>query len=120
MFGFSFAELIVVFLVALFFIKPKDLPEIAYFLGKIFYRAKKFYQEIKKQFKEIEKEIGIEDLKHELNRGIAEEKIKSDDDVTTIVDMHGNEHHVPNIKQLRPDLSEEEIKEELSKYNKPN
>jgi Sec-independent protein translocase protein TatA len=115
MFGFSLAELIVVFLAALFFIKPQDLPEIAYFIGKIFYRAKKFYYEIKTQFKEMEKEIGVEDLKNELNRGIADEKLKSSDDVTVIVDMYGNEHLVPNIEEIRPDLTKEEIEEEVKK-----
>jgi Sec-independent protein translocase protein TatA len=115
MFGFSFAELIVVFLVGLMFIKPQDLPEIAYFFGRIFYRAKKFYTELKKQFKEIEKEIGVEELKHELNRGITDEKLKSSDDVTVIVDMYGNEHHVENIEKIRPDLTKEEIAEELKK-----
>jgi Sec-independent protein translocase protein TatA len=115
MFGFSLAELIVVFLIALLFIKPKDLPEIAYFFGKIFYRAKKFFNEIKKQFQEIEKEMGIEDLKQELNRGISDEKMKLSEDVTIIVDMYGNEHRVENIEKIRPDLTKEEIEEEVKK-----
>ena len=113
MFGFSFAELILVFLVALIFIKPQDLPEIAHFFGRIFYRLKRFYNELKKSLNEL----GVEDLKHELNRGIAEEKSKLTDDITVIVDMHGNEHQVPNIKEIRPDLSDEEIKKEIEKFN---
>lgn len=116
MLGFSFAELIVVFLVGLLVIKPQDLSEIAYFFGRIFYRAKKFYYELKKQFKEIEKEIGVEELKHELNRGITDEKLKSSEEVTIIVDMHGNEHRVENISAIRPDLTGEEIKEELNRH----
>ena len=74
MFGFSLAELLVVFVVALIFIKPEDLPEIAHFFGKIFYRAKKYFNDLKRQFKEIEKDISFDELKQELNRGIAEEK----------------------------------------------
>ncbi len=120
MFGFSFAELIVVFLVALLFIKPQDLPEIAHFLGRIFYRAKKFFNEIKKQFKEVEKEFGIDELKHELNRGIAEEKSKLEDETTVIVDIYGNEHRVPNIKDIRSDLSKEELDKEIEKTNLDN
>ncbi|MFM8185698.1 MAG: twin-arginine translocase TatA/TatE family subunit, partial [Alphaproteobacteria bacterium] len=37
MFGFSLAELAIVLLVILFFIKPKDLPEIARYIGKAIY-----------------------------------------------------------------------------------
>ncbi len=120
MFGFSFAELILVFLVALIFIKPQDLPEIAYFIGRVIYRGKKFFADVKKSFKETEKEIGLNDLRHELNRGIAEEKAKLEDEMTIIVDMEGNEHQVPNIKDLRPDLSEEDMKKEVMELNEKN
>ena len=53
MFGFSLAELLMVALVALLLIKPKDLPEIAHFLGKIFFRSKKYFNELKERFDEI-------------------------------------------------------------------
>ena len=120
MFGFSFAELILVILIALIFIKPKDLPEIARFVGKIFYRAKRMYGDLKKSLKEMEGELGIDELKHELNRGIAEEKAKLEEEMTVIVDMYGNEHHVPNVKKVRPDLSEEEVELEIKKHNEEN
>ena len=119
MFGFSLAELIVVCLVALLFIKPKDLPEIAHLLGKIFFRAKRFYYEIKKQFQEMEGELGIDELKQELNRGMAEEKIKAEkEDETVIIDIYGQEHRISNIAAIRPDLTKEEIKEEIAKSAK--
>jgi Sec-independent protein translocase protein TatA len=120
MFGFSLAELIVVLLVILIFIKPADLPEIAHFLGKIFYRAKRLYQDLKSSFKEMEKEFGVDELRHELNRGIAEEKSKLEDDFTVIVDMNGNEHRVPNVGKIRPDLNDEELKKEIEELNKNN
>jgi len=120
MFGFSLAELIVVFLVILIFVKPADLPEIAHFLGRVFFRAKRFYQELKSSFKDLEKEFGVEDLRHELNRGIAEEKAKLEEDFTVIVDMNGNEHRVPNIAELRTDLSQEALAEEIRKENEKN
>ena len=112
MFGFSLAELIIVFLVILVFIKPQDLPEIARFLGKIFYRAKRLYKELKSSLKDMEKEFGVDDLKQELQRGIAEEKAKLEDETTVIVDLYGNEHQVPKI-------SEEKMSEvrELNKKN---
>ena len=120
MFGFSFAELILVLIVGLIFIKPQDLPEIAHFCGRIFYRGKSLMKNIKKSFKEIESELGVDDLKHELNRGIAEEEAKINKETTVIVDMYGNEHHVPNVNQIRPDLEENEIKQEIEKYNSQN
>lgn len=119
MFGFSLAELIVVLLVILIFIKPQDLPEIAHFLGKAFYRLKRFYQQLKTSFQEIEKEFGIDDLKHELNRGIAEEASKIKEETTVIVDIYGNEHQVKNLHEIRPDLNDDEIKNELAKYQNP-
>ena len=120
MFGFSLAELIVVLLVILVFVRPADLPEIAHFLGKLFYRAKHLYQQLKASFKEMEKEFGVEDLRHELNRGIAEEKSKLEDDFTVIVDMDGNEHRVPNVGDLRSDLSKEALEEEIKRENERN
>lgn len=119
MFGFSFAELILVILVALIFIKPKDLPEIAHFIGKIFYRGKSLFADVKQYLKDAEKDLGLEDLKHELNRGIAEEKAKLEDEMTVIVDIYGNEHQVPNVKDLRPDLGDA-IVEEVAKLNEEN
>ena len=120
MFGFSFAELIVVFLVILIFIKPQDLPEMAHFFGKIFYRAKTLFYELKSSLKEMEKELGIDELKHEVSRGIAEEKAKIEEDMTVIVDMNGEEHQVKNIKSLRLDMTTEEIKNEVEHFNQEN
>jgi sec-independent protein translocase protein TatB len=120
MFGFSFAELILVLIVALIFIKPQDLPEIAHFFGKIFFRAKRFFNELKQQFKAVEDELGISELKQEMHRGIAEERAKLEEDVTVIVDIYGNEHQVPSIGKLRPDLTKNVISEEVEKLNKEN
>lgn len=120
MFGFSFAELIIVLIVILIFIKPQDLPEIAHFFGKIFYRGKRMFNDLKKSLKEMEKEFGLQDLKHEVNRGIAEEKAKLEDEITVIVDMYGNEHSVPNVKDVRPDALPEELENEIKKLNQEN
>lgn len=121
MFGFSLAELLLVCVVALIFIKPKDLPEIAHFLGKIFYRGKKFFNELKKQFKEVEQDLGFDEIKQEINRGIAEEKAKSEDhESTVIVDMYGNEHRVGNVHEVRSDMSKEQLNEEIKKLNEAN
>jgi len=121
MFGFSLAELLLVCIVALIFIRPKDLPEIAHFLGKVFYRGKKFFAEVKKQFKEVEQDLGLEEIKQELQRGIAEEKARgSEDDSTVIVDIYGNEHRVPGSHRSALDLDREEFSQEVKKFNEEN
>jgi len=122
MFGFSLAELILVFLVAIIFIKPQDLPEIAHFFGKLYYKARKLIDDIKIQLKSVEKELGLDELKHEINRGIAEEKIKIEDEkkeLTKIIDIYGNEHEV-NIGNVSSHLTDEELKAEIAKYNNIN
>ena len=117
MFGLSLAELLVIGVVAIIFIKPQDLPEIAHFLGKVFFRAKKYFNELKSQFKEVEKDLGLDEIKQELHRGIVEEKMKlEDNEATTIIDIYGNEHKVPTSHQEHFEFSEEEIK----KYNDEN
>lgn len=121
MFGLSLAELLVICLVALIFIKPQDLPEIAHFLGRMFFRCKKIFNDFKQQFKEVEKDLGFDEIKEEINRGIIAEKIKlSESEATVIVDMHGNEHVIHNIHELRPDLDKNSINEEVKKLNEEN
>ena len=121
MFGFSLAELLMVALVALLLIKPQDLPEIAHFLGKIFFRSKKYFNELKQKFEEVKKYLDLQEIKNEINRGIAEEKSKLEElDETIIVDIYGNEHRVPNVENFRTDLSKEEIEEEIKKLNEEN
>lgn len=120
MLGFSFAELIVVIIVVIIFIKPDDMPEIARFIGKLIYHGKNNINKIKNHLKEIEKEIGIDKLKEEFNQSIAEEKAKLENDVTIIVDMYGNEHEVSNIYEIRDDIRKEDLEQEIIDHNNNN
>ena len=124
MFGFSLAELFLVLLAILIFIKPQDLPEIARFVGKAIYHGKKLYQKLKNSLTDLEKEFELDSLRHEVNQAIASEKLKHEDaeeeDSTIIVDMFGNEHRVNNIKEIRSDLDEEKIKKEVEESNAIN
>ena len=124
MFGFSLAELFLVLLAILIFIKPQDLPEIARFVGKAIYHGKKLYQKLKNSLKDLEKEFELDSLRHEVNQAIASEKLKHEDgeeeDSTIIVDMFGNEHRVNNIKEIRSDLDEAKIKKEVEESNALN
>jgi Sec-independent protein translocase protein TatA len=119
-FGFSLAEIITILIVILLFIKPQDLPEIARFIGRLIFRAKRWWSDIKKSLKELERELGVDDLRHEINYGIASEKAKLDEETTIIVDMHGNEHRVPNLKEMRSDLDSAQLEEEIAKLNQQN
>lgn len=119
MFGISFAELIIFLLVALILIKPKDLPEIAYFLGKVFYKIKKLYADAKEYLKSSSKELGLDDIKYEIDRGISDEKAKSESKTTTIVDIYGNEHlvnrdDVENFDEIEAKKLNEENKNNLN------
>ena len=124
MFGFSLAELFLVLLAILIFIKPQDLPEIARFVGKAIYHGKKLYQKLKNSLTDLEKEFELDSLRHEVNQAIASEKLKHEDaeeeDSTIIVDMFGNEHRVNNIKEIRSDLDEAKIKKEVEESNAIN
>ena len=123
MFGFSLAELFLVLLAILIFIKPQDLPEIARFVGKAIYHGKRLYQKLKNSLTDLEKEFELDSLRHEVNQAIASEKLKHEDneeDATIIVDMFGNEHRVNNIKEIRSDLDEEKIKKEVEEGNATN
>ena len=124
MFGFSLAELFLVLLAILIFIKPQDLPEIARFVGKAIYHGKKLYQKLKNSLTDLEKEFELDSLRHEVNQAIASEKLKyednENDDSTIIVDMFGNEHRVNNIKEIRSDLDEAKIKKEVEESNALN
>jgi Sec-independent protein translocase protein TatA len=123
MFGFSLAELFLVLLAILIFIKPQDLPEIARFVGKAIYHGKRLYQKLKNSLTDLEKEFELDSIRHEVNQAIASEKLKHEDneeDATIIVDMFGNEHRVNNIKEIRSDLDEEKIKKEVEEGNAIN
>lgn len=120
MFGFSFIEFITVLIVALIFIKPEDLPEIARFIARIFYRLKKLSIELRNSLLDLEKESNISSLRHEIAKGIAEEKSIIEEDTTVIVDLYGNEHKVSNLNKMRSDLSSEALKDEVNKLNDKN
>ena len=124
MFGFSLAELFLVLLAILIFIKPQDLPEIARFVGKAIYHGKRLYQKLKNSLTDLEKEFELDSLRHEVNQAIASEKLKHEDveeeESTIIVDMFGNEHRVNNIKEIRSDLDDEKLKKEVEESNAIN
>jgi len=67
MFGIGWSELVVVFCIAIIFIRPKDLPKVFRKVGKLYGQVKKIYAEItatKDQFvKDIEAAAALEEKK---------------------------------------------------------
>lgn len=119
MFGISLTELLIVLGIAIFVVKPKDLPEIANYFGKIYAKIKKSINYLKTEFEKSQKEIGIDQIKQEFKLGIDEEE-KKDEESQEIVDIYGNIHKVSKISDLRTDLTKEELEEEIKKYNELN
>ncbi len=119
MFGLSIAEVILVLLIAVIFIRPSDWPEIAHFVGKMLFRGKKMLATVKSSFAELEKDSVIGEIKSELSRGMASEKTKEDDS-SIIIDIYGNEHVVSDLSQLRSDLNKAQITSEIELANKSN
>jgi Sec-independent protein translocase protein TatA len=121
MFNFSLAEFILVILVAIIFIKPQDLPELAKMLGKIVGDIKKIYQKLLTQFNEVAKQPEIASLTKEFQQQVSlSEKNNSTPTETVIIDMYGKEHIVSNIFAVRPDLTTEQILQQVQKNNQNN
>lgn len=120
MFGISLAELLVIIIISLIFISPKDLPEIARYLAKIIIKARRIFEEAKKELKTIGNQIGLDEIKNEVEMELMKDKIKKDQEPVTIIDIYGNEHQIHGIEELRPDKTKEEIREEIKNYNQNN
>jgi Sec-independent protein translocase protein TatA len=120
MFGFSLAEFILVIIVAIIFIKPQDLPELARMLGKIVAEIKKIYQNLLVQFKELSQQEEIANLTKEFQQQVSLSEKQKTTTETVIIDMYGKEHIVSNIFEVRPDLSSEEIEQQVNNCNQEN
>lgn len=122
MFGFSLAELILVLIVAVIFVKPQDLPEIAAWIAKNVIKFRHYFAEFKRELTKIGDEMGVKEIREEVNQAILSQKIALEDEneKTTIVDIYGNEHKVESIEKLRTDLTKEQIEEEVTKHNQHN
>jgi hypothetical protein len=58
------------------------------------------------------KEIGIEEIKNEIAVELAAEKTRMESEITTIIDLYGNEHKVLGLDEAK--------KEEAEKLNLQN
>ena len=72
MFGLGIWEILVIFLVAIVFINPKDLPKITRKIGYVYGKYRKVIKSINSELKDLAAEIKnpIEDIKNEINKPI--------------------------------------------------
>jgi Tat protein translocase TatB subunit len=77
MFDFSLAELLVVIVVAVVFIGPKDIPVIIRAISKAMRAIKGFTAEIRREFEKLAEESGIKESADAINSEIR--LIKGDD-----------------------------------------
>jgi Sec-independent protein translocase protein TatA len=68
MFGLSLFEFIIIIIVATVVIKPKDMPEVVYFVAKLAIRLRRFIGGIKEKYQKFEDEIGLAKIKEKINQ----------------------------------------------------
>jgi Tat protein translocase TatB subunit len=101
MFDFSFAELLLVIVVAVVFIQPKDLPVLIKAIAKVMKTLRDFSHEVKQTFDDIAKETGISDVKETLD---AEMRLIKGDD--------GKMYESYHISPLEKNVKKHDYKEE--------
>jgi len=99
---------------------PKDIPDLARNIVRFVYKFKQFIAESKKELKSVGDEMGLGEIRQEIEQELIAEKIKLEKEVTTIVDIYGEEHHVYGVDELRSDLKKEDLKAEIVKHNQVN
>jgi Tat protein translocase TatB subunit len=101
MFGLSWSELVVVAVVGILLIDPKDLPGIIRKFKEIVAQIKQIGHELTSSIKEIDE---IKDLKAEVK--------KLNEDIKTIIDLEGNVQRTYDISDVMPEI--EKAKKENS------
>jgi Sec-independent protein translocase protein TatA len=102
MLGLSLSEILIILIIAIIFIKPQDLPEIAYNIGKFIANIRKFIRNLQNSYQDISNEIGVEEIKKQINKGINDNEYFDKDDIydandeenVIIIDLEGKEHMV--------------------------
>ena len=120
MFGISLGEFLLILIIAILVIGPKDLPEVARYLIRAIAKTKHLIAKAKAELDVLGKEIGIEEIKNEIAIELANEKTRIENEVTTIIDLYGNEHQVSGLHEMRKDKNKDEIAKEIAELNQKN
>ncbi len=81
----GFSELLLIAVVAIVFVGPKDLPVVIRHVAKFVRELRGLFSGIKKQMNALVDEAGVADLKHEM---------------TTIIDLEGKPQQAYKVEEL--------------------
>lgn len=112
MFGISFFEFIIIIIVIILAFRPADIPNLIKDIYRAVFKVKNFFYKMKAELRNFNKSLGIDEIEQELD--------KSHKEVKKIIDIYGNEHQVSGVNELRSDMKQEEIDQEITKENKKN
>jgi Tat protein translocase TatB subunit len=100
MLDFSFAELLLVVIVAVVFIQPKDMPVIIRAIAKAMHSIRNLSHEVKQAFDDVARETGLHDTRKTLDAELR--MIQGDDgkmyesyDIKNIIDKPAVKHDEP-------------------------
>jgi Tat protein translocase TatB subunit len=115
MFDFSFAELLLVIVVGVVFIGPKDLPVVIKAISKAMRILRDFSHEVKQAFEDISRESGLHETKQELEAEMR--MIKGDDGkYYEAYDIK----HIDGISTPPADMEKREIeKHDVEEHDRP-
>lgn len=85
MLGFSFSELLLIAVVGIVVIGPKDLPVVIRHVAKFMHELRSLYSGLKGHMDAFVREAGIDDMKREM---------------TTIIDLEGKPQQAFDVKEL--------------------
>ena len=97
MFGLSLFEFIIIVIVATIVIKPKDMPEVVYFVAKLAIRLRRFLSGIKAKYQKFEDEIGLAKIKEKINQELLLEDLGRQNE--TIINNASNSQILQEIQQ---------------------
>ena len=105
MFNISLFESLIILLVGIIFIGPKEIPTVISFIKKIIIQIKSVTDSVKSSISEIDV---VQDIKNDVN--------EVDSSIKEIVDLDGNIQKVYDISNLMPEIKVNEV-DEIKKDN---
>lgn len=118
MFNIGFTEFLVIGVVALIVIGPKQLPEVARVVGRLLGELKRATQDLSGGLLEVTNEV--KSSIHETKEGIMKEGRKVVDSVTQIDDTHHDHDHDPHlVEDSEPDPVSSDLKNKVAETKTP-
>ena len=104
MYDFSFNELLIVAIVAILVVGPKDLPKILAYVRNLLSKLKSLGQEVTSGLDEVINQAEVKDVASKVN-----------EDLKTIIDLEGKEQVTYDISDF---LKEDEVRRKENDANK--